>query len=82
MEKTAAHRLLRTMIDYFEAGNPEADRAAKNIIEWDSENLDIWQAEIRRLREEGEWTGIRAPEAEILTAALRSIRQQMNLNDR
>jgi len=65
------------MIDYFEAGNQETDRAAKAIIEWDFEYPADWQAEIKRLRERGEWTGLRAPEAEIIAAALRSIQQQL-----
>jgi len=65
------------MIDYFESGNKETDRAAKAILEWDDEHLKDWQAEIKRLRDEGEWTGIRAPEADIVAGALRSIQQQL-----
>ncbi|MDW7774062.1 MAG: hypothetical protein SCH71_14340 [Desulfobulbaceae bacterium] len=77
MDKTSVLQLLQTMIDYFEAGSREADRAAKNILQWDSENLPAWNAEIRYLMEEGEWTGLRAPEAEIIAAALRSLQQQL-----
>jgi len=77
MDNTAARGLLQTMIDYFESGNKETDRAAKAILEWDDEHLKDWQAEIKRLRDEGEWTGIRAPEADIVAGALRSIQQQL-----
>lgn len=74
MDNRAAQRLVQTMIDYFEVGNKETDRAAKNIIEWDAENLAEWRAEIQRIREAGEWSGLRAPEADIIAAALRLIR--------
>lgn len=76
MDKPAARRLLQTLIDYFEAGNKESDQMAKTIIEWDSEYLSEWREEIKRLRETGDWTGLRAPEADIIAAALRVIQQQ------
>lgn len=63
------------MIDYFEAGNKESDKAAKAIIEWDFENEALWQQELTRLRETGEWTGLRAPEADIIVEMLRSVQQ-------
>lgn len=77
MDTMTALRLIQTMIDYFETGTRETDRAAKAILDWDFQYVADWQAEIKRLREEDEWTGIRAPEAEIITAALRFIRQQL-----
>lgn len=73
MDKDFAMRLVQTLIDYFETGTKEADRAAKDIIEWDIENRADWQAEMQRLQEAGDWTGLRAPEADIIAAALRLI---------
>ena len=75
MDRTAALHLLQAMIDYFEAGNQQTDGAAKAIIESDFEYLDDWQAEIRRRKAEGEWTGLRAPEAEIVVGSLRAIQK-------
>lgn len=76
MDKNFAMCLVQTLIDYFETGTKETDRAAKNIIEWDAENRADWQAEMQRLRETGDWTGLRAPEADIITSALRLIQRQ------
>jgi hypothetical protein len=76
MDKDFALRLVQTLIDYFESGTKETDRAAKNIIEWDVENRADWQAKIQRLRETGDWTGLRAPEADIIAAALRLIQRK------
>lgn len=73
MDTISARQLVQTMVDYFESGNKETDRAAKQIIEWDSENLAAWRTEMQRLREAGEWSGLRAPEADIVAAALRLI---------
>jgi hypothetical protein len=75
MDKDFALRLVQTLTDYFESGTKETDRAAKNIIEWDVENRADWQAEMQRLREKGDWTGLRAPEADIIAAALRLIQR-------
>jgi hypothetical protein len=77
MDKIAAHNLLQALIDYFETGNQETDPAAKAIIESDFENLADWRKEIKRLQISGEWSGLRAPEAEILASALRFIQQQL-----
>ncbi len=77
MDKTVALHLLQAMIDYFEAGNQQTDGVAKAIIESDFEYLDHWQAEIGRRKAEGEWTGIQAPEAEIVVGALRAIHKQL-----
>ena len=77
MDRTAAIHLLQVMIDYFEAGNQHTDAAAKAIIESDFEYPENWQAEIRRCKAEGEWTGLRAPEAEILASALGSIQKML-----
>jgi len=77
MDNIIALRLLQAMIDYFEAGNKESDNMAKTIIEWDFENEAAWQDKIKHLRESGEWTGLRAPEAEIISEALRYIHQQI-----
>ena len=78
MDRTDALHLLQTMIDYFEAGNQQTDAAAKDIIESDFEYLDSWQAEIRRRKAEGEWTGLRAPEAEIVVAALHTMQKMLD----
>jgi hypothetical protein len=77
MDKNFAMRLVQTLIDYFETGTKETDRTAKNIIEWDAENRADWQAEMQRLHEAGDWTGLRAPEADIIAAALRLIQRQL-----
>ena len=78
MDRTDALHLLQTMIDYFEAGNQQADAAAMDIIASDFKHLDSWQAEIRRRKAEGEWTGLRAPEAEIVVAALQIMQKMLN----
>ena len=75
MDRTAALYLLQAMIDYFEAGNKQTDSAAKAIIESDFDYLDNWQAEIRRLKAEGEWSGVRAPEADIVARSLHTIQE-------
>lgn len=72
MERADALHLLQAMINYFEAGNQQTDGVAKAIIESDFEYLDNWQAEIRRFKTEGEWTGMRAPEADIVVMALQT----------
>lgn len=77
MDRTASLYLLQAMIDYFEAGNKETDAAAKAIIESDFERKALWQEEIGRLREGEEWTGLRAPEAEIVAAALRQMQRML-----
>lgn len=77
MDRNTALQLLQTMIDYLEAGNQESDRYARSIMEWDSDNIAFWRKELERLRDEGEWTGLRAPEAEFLAAALRFLQQQL-----
>lgn len=77
MDKKFALRLVQTLIEYFETGTKETDRAAKNIIEWDVENRADLQAEMHRLQEAGDWTGLRAPEADIIAAALRLIQRQV-----
>ena len=78
MDRTNALHLLQTMIDYFKAGNQQTDAAAKDIIESDFGYLDSWQAEIRRRKAEGEWTGLRAPEAEIVVAALHTMQKMLD----
>lgn len=75
MDMTTAIHLLQVMIDYFEAGNQHTDAVAKSIIESDFEYLENWQAEIRRCKAEAEWTGLRAPEAEILASALSTVQK-------
>jgi len=77
MDPSAALHLLQTMIDFFEAGNTETDAAAKAIIESDFEYNDHWEAEINRFRTGTEWTGLRAPEAEIVATALRALLQML-----
>ena len=77
MDRTAALHLLQVVIDYFEAGNKQTDSAAKAIIESDFEYFDGWQAEIRRFKAEGEWTGVRAPEADIVARNLHAIQEML-----
>ena len=77
MDITDSLHLLQAMIDYFEAGNQETDAAAKDIIESDFEYSANWEAEIIRFREGTDWTGLRAPEAEIVVSALRHIQEML-----
>lgn len=70
MDEKGALHLLQTLIDYFEAGNQETDAAAKAIIASDFDYGDKWQGEIKELLAEADWTGLRAPEAEIVTMGL------------
>lgn len=77
MDMSDALHLLQTMIDYFEAGNQETDAAAKAIIESDFEYSANWEAAINRLREGTDWTGVRAPEAEVVAAGLRMIQKNI-----
>ena len=77
MDKTLAFHLLQAMIDFFEAGNQQTDGIAKAIFESDFEYLDRWHAEKKRLKDEGEWTGLRAPEADIIAIALRRIQEMI-----
>lgn len=69
------------MIDYFEAGNQETDNAAKAIIASDIGFRAKWEAEIQRLLAGVEWTGLRAPEAEIIAAALHRLQRQLAAHD-
>jgi hypothetical protein len=78
MEQKDAVHFLQAMIDYFEAGNQQTDAVAKDIIETDFEYLDQWQAEIKRLKSERQWTGLRAPEAEVIVGALRILQEIFN----
>lgn len=73
-ERTARH-LLQQMIDYFEAGNQESDGAAKAILASDSQYRAQWQREITELLAGVDWTGLRAPEADIVAAALRCLQR-------
>ena len=75
MDTTTSLHLLQTMIDFFESGNQETDAAAKSIIESDFEYSANWEAELQRLRQGPDWTGLRSPEAEIVGAALRHIQE-------
>ncbi len=77
MEMDDSLHLLQAMIDYFEAGNPEADAAAKAIIESDFEYSDHWQAEMEELLRGVQWSGLRGPEAELVASALRLIQQRI-----
>jgi len=69
------------MIDYFEAGNRETDRAAKDILESDFEFKTFWEEEIERLQQGEEWTGLRAPEAELVVEALRRLQGMLAEGD-
>ena len=76
MEKKTAHLLLETLINYFEAGNMESDTAAKKIMNYDFDHQDVWHTAIKKLQESGQWTGLRAPEADILLEALQLIQEE------
>lgn len=71
MEATEIERVLITLIEYFEGGNPESDAAAKAILTADSEYEEYWRADIEKFRRSAEWTGLRGPEAELLANGLR-----------
>ena len=77
MDTREIERVLNTMIDYFEAGNPESDAAAKAILAADGEYEEYWQAEIEKFRRSVEWTGLRGPEAEILAGRLRQVAEMV-----
>ena len=77
MEKNVILHLLQSMIDFFEAGNRQSDGAAKAIIESDSEYPEYWQKEIKRFKAEGEWTGLRGPEAEIIGKTLGAVKNML-----
>jgi hypothetical protein len=68
MERSEIQRVLESLITYFETGTKETDAAAKAIIAYDA---DYWREAIERFQQGTEWTGIRAPEAEMLASALR-----------
>ncbi len=75
MEQPEALHLLRSMIDYFEAGNRETAAAAKDIVACDFDYREHWRATIAELQRGVEWTGLRAPEAEIVARARRLLRE-------
>ena len=77
MNNDTSLHLLQAMIDYFEAGNKESDGAAKNIIESDADGLGYWQEHMENFRQTGQWTGLRAPEAEVIAAVLRQVRARL-----
>jgi hypothetical protein len=79
MEQKDAVHFLQAMTDYFEAGNQQTDAVAKDIIESDFEYLERWQAEIKRLKAAGQWTGLRAPEAEVIVEALRILQEMLDV---
>lgn len=67
-KKTNIRQALQTLVSYFETGTRESDAVAKAILATDSE---YWQLETDQFQKSTEWTGIRAPEAELLALALR-----------
>lgn len=77
MDDKSAFNLLQTLVEYFETGSNESDRAAKTIIEWDFELLADRQSEIQNLRDAGEWSGLRAPEADFIASGLRLIQEHL-----
>lgn len=81
MDRDTALHLLQTLIDYFEAGNKETDSVAKDILDFDADFKEKWAEEIRRLLSSGDWSGLRAPEAEIIAAALHHLQQMLGLPD-
>ena len=62
---------LTTLSDYFAAGNDESDAAAKAVLVADSAYDDYWRPEVEQFQRSAEWTGVRAPEAELLVHFLR-----------
>ncbi len=81
MDKNTALHLLITLIDYFEAGNHETDSAAQAIIASDVNFKEKWEAEIKRLVAGNEWTGLRAPEADIIASALHRLQRLLAEGD-
>lgn len=77
MDRSTPRLLLQTLIDYFEAGNPETDAAARAILDSDFGNRAHWEATVGRLRHGPGWTGLRAPEAEVVARALRALQQML-----
>jgi len=75
MDRDTALHLLQTLIDYFEAGNKETDHVAKDILAYDFEFQEKWSEEIKRLLSGGDWSGLRAPESEIIAIALHHLQQ-------
>jgi len=71
MNDSEVQQALQTMITYFESGTRESDEAAKTILLSDA---DYWQEKIEDFQASVEWTGLRAPEAEVLALALRTLR--------
>ena len=71
MDTEEIERVLVTLIDYFEAGNPESDAAAKAVLVADGEYEEYWRPEIEKFQHSLEWTGLRGPEAELLADRLR-----------
>lgn len=67
VKKANTRQALQTLISYFESGTRESDAVAKAILASDSE---YWQVETEHFQKSTEWTGIRAPEAELLALAL------------
>ena len=63
-------RALQTLVTYFESGTRESDAVAKAILATD---IDYWRQETEQFQKSTEWTGVRAPEAELLAIALREI---------
>lgn len=74
MDKKISEKALQALIDFFEAGNNESDTAAKSILDADYANKDYWRQEILHLRMGTLWSGLRAPEAELLVMALHELK--------
>lgn len=70
MENSEVQQALQTLITFFESGTKEADEIAKVIL---LSEADYWQEVIERFQTSIDWTGIRAPEAELLVQALREL---------
>lgn len=70
MKDSEVQQALQTLITFFESGTKEADEMAKIIL---LSEADYWQEVIERFQASIDWTGIRAPEAELLVLALREL---------
>ncbi len=75
MNNEATNRAVQALIDFFEAGNNESDIAAKNVLDADFANKEYWREELLHLRMGTLWSGLRAPEAELLVLALHEVKK-------
>ncbi len=80
-ESDTLRRLLDTLATYLETGNAETDNVAKMVLAADVEYNEYWRPEVERFRRNGDWTGIRAPEAEMMALLLREVARRLGLSE-